>query len=365
MQQEPTLWRGVLDAGMAAVDHAGSSDFWEWTKGSAVFFWQWEPEYVRDLALGIEPMWVSRPPTKIEPQQGLGTADTKAALASKLAKMRTRGYISPLVLILATMNYFAVPKADDWRPVYNGTKSGPNDSLWIPWFYLPDLSGLHRTLDPGYWQSDNDYGEFFNNFWLVAMLRKYSGVDLTPLFGRTAEGKLNIEAWTRISMGSKPSPYVAVQQGRRLKRKFLGDPLDENNVFRWTHVDLNLQGSADYKPSRPWISKRHRTGEIAADAHDFVDDVRRTGPTEEDSWQASSRVGKTCSHEGIQNALRKYRAPSKEPGVWAGAVVGSTNDNIFDSVTPEKWAKAKSEIARLRLAYNTALTPPFDLKDEL
>jgi hypothetical protein len=357
VQAEPIHWKDIRHAGLASIRHARSSNFWEWCRGSAVFFWRWKPEYVRDLALGVPPMWVARPPTEIVPQKGLGTPAVKAALADKLSKMRTRDYITPLALILATMNYFAVPKADDWRPVYDGTKSGLNDALWIPWFYLPDLAGLHRCLDPLYWQSDNDYGEMFNNFWLAHALRKYSGVDLTPLFGPAPDGGLNLEAWNRISMGSKPSPYIAVQQGRRLKRDFLGNPKDSNNVFRWEYVELNLPGAEDYAPARPWISKRRRTGEIAADAQDYVDDIRCSGPTEEDSWQASSKVGKTCSYKGCQNALRKYRAPSQEPGAWAGAVVGATSENIFDSVTVEKWTKARSEIARLREAYDKALAP--------
>ena len=200
-------------------------------------------------------MWVDQPPSGIVPQKNLGTPATKAALAEKLGKMRDRGYIGPLLGILATMNYFAVPKAEDWRPVYDGTESGLNDALWTPWFYLPDLAGLHRSLDPNYWQSDNDFGEFFHNFWLHHTLQRYSGVDLSPLFGQNEDGSLKVEAWTRLSMGSKPSPYNAVQQGRRLKRKIIGDPFDENNVFRWEKIDLNLPGSEAYEPARPWISK--------------------------------------------------------------------------------------------------------------
>jgi hypothetical protein len=352
VQAEPLHWHHILAAGAEAVKHAGSSDFWTWKRGSGPFFWRWPPEYVRDLALGIPPMWVGKPPSKLEPQGGLGNPATRAALADKLNKMRERGYITPLANILATMNYFAVPKADDWRPVYDGTKSGLNAALWIPWFYLPDLTGLHRSLDPGYYQADNDYGEMFHNFWMCPSMRKYCGVDLTPLFGPKPDGQLLIEAWTRISMGSKPAPYIAVQQGRRLKRMMLGDRTDENNVFRWNHIEMNLPGSPQYAPARPWISKRRKTGEIAADAHDYVDDMRETGPEAEDAWQASSTVGKTCSFMGVQDATRKHRPPSQTPGAWAGAVITTDNDNVYDSVTKDKWLKAKLEIARLREAYD-------------
>ena len=167
------------------------------------------------------------------------------------------------------------------------------------------MSGYLRALDIGYWSIDNDYGEMFSNYWLHPELRKYSGVDLTPIYGPNSDGSLRVEAWTRLPQGEKPSPYLAVQQGRRLKRKCYGNRLDEGNVFRWDHVDLNLPGSKTYKPGQPWFSKRRRTGEIAADVFDYVDDDRGTGPTAEDAWQVGSTIGKTCSFYGNQDAIRK------------------------------------------------------------
>jgi hypothetical protein len=155
----------------------------------------------------------------------------------------------PLLGVLSTINYFAVSKGDsDIRPVYDGTTSGLNDALWVPWFPLPDMSGYLRALDLGYWSINNDYGEMFSNYWLHLELRKYSGVDLTPIYGHNSDGSLCIEAWTRLPQGERPSPYLAVQQGHRLKRKFYGNRLDDENVFRWDHVELNLPGSETYKP---------------------------------------------------------------------------------------------------------------------
>jgi hypothetical protein len=95
---------------------------------------------------------------------------------------------------------------------------------------------------------------------------------------------------------------------------------------------------------------------VAADVFDYVDDERGTGPTAEDAWRVGSKVGKTCSYYGNQDATRKRRAQSQTPGAWAGVLVGTT-EQVYVSVTDEKWAKTKQEIRRLRVAYDVATAP--------
>jgi hypothetical protein len=57
-----------------------------------------------------------------------------------------------------------------------------------------------------------------------------------------------------------------------------GDPSDPTNVFCWDEVVLNLPGSDDYDPSKPWVTKyRMEDGRIAADLFIVVDDLRPTG----------------------------------------------------------------------------------------
>jgi hypothetical protein len=87
--------------------------------------------------------------------------------------------------------------------------------------------------------------------------------------------------WTWPAMGLKPSPYQACQGALRMKRKALGEPSDETNVFAWDRVEVNVPGSATYRPGRPWISKRRVDGRIASDIHLYVDDGRSAAPDEE------------------------------------------------------------------------------------
>ena len=345
---EPRWWRLLYERGYQACRQAFQADFWSWPSGSGVFFWRWPQEYIRDVALGVPPLWTGVPRQVLEPQQGLGDEETIAKIKEKLDDVRQKKYVGPGQW-KATMNYFAVPKGEtDIRMVYDGTKSGLNDCLYAPWFPLPDADVLVRTLDDAYWCVDNDYGEMFLNFWIHPELQEFSGMDLTPLFGKTETGELYIEGWYRCPMGQSPSPFNTVQQTRRLKRVMMGDPSDEENVFRWANVRVNLPGSSDYKPGVPWIAKYRSTGELAADAHDYVDDLRGTGPTAEDAWQVSSKIAKTASYHGVQDAARKRREQTQSPGAWAGVVCGTEPRRPFKTITQEKWDKTKKEVGRLR-----------------
>lgn len=62
----------------------------------------------------------------------------------------------------------------------------------------------------------------------------------------------------------------------------------------------------------------------------------------------AQKIGKTCSHEGVQDATRKRHEQSQCPGAWAGVVCGTMPHGVFLGVTQEKWDKTKSELAQLR-----------------
>ncbi|KAL7569764.1 hypothetical protein ACA910_005707 [Epithemia clementina (nom. ined.)] len=219
-----------------------------------------------------------------------------AMISDKVQDVRSKRYVCPSTNIRAAMNYFAVPKGDtDVRMVYDGTKSGLNKCLYAPWFFLPDSDQLARTLDEGFWCIDNDYGEMFLNFWLHPELEQYSGMDFTPLYGKRNNGQLWIEAWTRCPMGQSSSPFVTIQQTRRLKRLILGDSQDRHNIFQWEQVKLNLPGTVEYQPGEPWLSKRRSDGQIAVDAHDYLDDLRGMAATREEAWQVGARIAKIAS----------------------------------------------------------------------
>ena len=110
--------------------------------------------------------------------------------------------------------------------VFDGTKSGLNDVLFAPWFFLPMVDSMFCSVDIGYWGLDNDdYGKMFLNFWLHRDLHPYCSIDLTGTFPEDIEPGLNTlwEVWYKNVMGLSPSPYASCQMGTHLKHLMLGD----------------------------------------------------------------------------------------------------------------------------------------------
>jgi hypothetical protein len=150
-----------LDAGRDCLTQSAQATFWEWSRGSRLFFWRWPQEsrrWARDghpvLISGVLPCYRKLQPPKQD-------TSIKIEVREKLEKFRSRGYIAPGT-VRSLINYFAVPKGDtDLRLVFDGTKSGLNAALWAPSFHLPTVDSLLPALTSGSWQGDIDIAEMF------------------------------------------------------------------------------------------------------------------------------------------------------------------------------------------------------------
>jgi hypothetical protein len=151
--------------------------------------------------------------------------------------------------------FFEVPKGeDDFRLVYDGSVNGLNLSIWVPHFFLPTIGTHLRAVDKNTFMADVNIGEMFLNFMLHKDLRALAGVDLSHYFESEKAGPL-WETWQRAAMGLQSSPFQCVQAMGVASKVIRGDPGDPENVFRWDSVVLNLPGSQDYDPSKPWVAK--------------------------------------------------------------------------------------------------------------
>jgi hypothetical protein len=143
--------------------------------------------------------------------------------------------------------------------VYDGTSSGLNDAIWVPRFPLPTVNTMLRAVDVHSFMGDLDIGETFVNFILHESMQALCGVDLAEFFGQdgTEPGRKQVvwEKWVRAAMGLESSPYQAMQAILVAKEVILGDRLDEENVFRWDKVRMNLPGSEIYDASLPWVDE--------------------------------------------------------------------------------------------------------------
>jgi hypothetical protein len=359
----------AIRLGAAALSYAAEATWWDWPKGSAPFFWNWPEEYQDLIREGLPPRFTGDPPAYRKPQRRSKDTKVQEWERRKVWNARQKGYIGPSDRSIdSLMSFFSVPKVTaydkdtgheevlDIRMVYNGSSCGLNGVLWAPWFALPTGDAMARTVGAGYWGGDNDYGEMFYNFWLHQDIRRYSGVDLTAHFPeelRDPKKTVLWEVWTRPAMGLRPSPYQAVQGALVVKRMALGDPKDERNIFQWSSLILNLPGNEDYTPGDPWVAKLRADGTIAADIHSYVDDERVTGSTNALTWGGCSKLAKLRAHLGLQDAARKRREPSQEPGPWAGVVVHSRpGEAVCKLVTQLRWDKTKRYLAEIRTLYD-------------
>ena len=55
-------------------------------------------------------------------------------------------------------------------------------------------------------------------------------------------------------MGFTTSPYQTIQGILWAEEVILNNPHDASNVFRWDVVVLNLPGTSDYDPTKPWVA---------------------------------------------------------------------------------------------------------------
>jgi len=108
------------------------ASWWEWVDGSRPFFWRW-PIECRDVIQDGLNLWTkgmlphfkcSQPPDK--------DGCMRAMMTVKLSTVQDCRYVAPGRVDSLTW-FFMVPKGDNdiWM-VYNGSKSGLNDILWVP-----------------------------------------------------------------------------------------------------------------------------------------------------------------------------------------------------------------------------------------
>jgi hypothetical protein len=337
-----------LEAVRECLSKCCDASWWHWDRGSRPMFWKWPIEYQETARDGVQP-WIRG---TIQPwmrkQRKTRLPAMFETIREKLQVIRVKGYVGP-GQITSLMPFFEVAKGSaDVRMVYDGSASGLNDKLWAPWFPLPTVDCLVRSLDPGYGMADNDVGEMFHNFMLHDVLKPYCGLDLTRYFLEEAKpGSPNFslhERWERLAMGLRTSPYAAVQGILIAEEVLLGNPLDEQNIFRWARVRFNLPGSQSYDPSKSWVCKVRSDGQVAANVFIYVDDIRSSAPTLEEAWTASQRISSVLASLGLQDAARKRRDPGMETGAWTGSVVWTSEGSLTISTTQEKWDKVKNQL---------------------
>ena len=358
--------RRDLESGLDGIRRAEQSSFWNWDGGSTPFFWRWQPEVHGDMRDGTK-LYVdkSKLPAFKKAQQLPKDKTVVQRITEKIQKVRLRGYIAA-GLVLSLTSFFQVPKGeDDIRIVYDLTACGLNDALWAPSFWMPTIMNVLDCATSDAWFGDVDAGEMFLNYILDVNIRPYAGVDVSWINGAGVVSR-TWERWTRMAMGMTPSPFVTIRLFAWAMEIIKGDRLDKNNPFYWSEVRLNCPGSPDYDPSMPRVYKWNDVlGCIAADCVTFVDDLRTIGFTRALVQRATHRVETIMGYLGLQDATRKRRPNSRNPGEWTGSKsVSIPGTGLFVTVSQKKWDKARQIIAELLEHFSDSDSlPKLELKD--
>ena len=352
------LWKD-FSVGSEAVDRAVNSSWWTWEEGSTIFFWRWPKRFrvsVRDGSKLFIKWGQNKMPCYTEPQRLTKNPSARLQVTKKVNSVRLRNYIKDGGYVKSTTGFFDVPKGEgDIRMVYDATKCGLNDVLWTPNFFLPTIDSILRNVDSDFWFGDIDLGEMFLNFWLDDALRPYAGVDVTDLGKRALNSKTGKEEfvhegiigklwerWERTLMGLQSSPYVCTQAFGWCEDFVRGERGDPDNPLEWEKTVLNLPGSENYDPLKPWVYRISKTGRLASFFGTYIDDIRTGGASEKAVWKTSRRVASRVQYLGMQDAPRKRRAPSRTPGAWAGAMCkAKPNEGVYVTCSQDKWNKGK------------------------
>jgi hypothetical protein len=361
------------DMGAIALSKALNASWWDWNKGSALFFWRWHPSQRKAARDGMEIFVRGRLPSKLS--SGRGTRQEKVpAVGKKINKVFERGYILP-GKVESTIDFFDVEKGSDIRVVYNGTSCGLNDALFAPGFWLPNAKTASRPLMYYSWMGDADMGEMFLNFPMDKKIRSRSGIDVTqlrdqmpglPEFPSSGKRHQVLLRWERFFIGMKPSPYNSVRYFYWAEELARGNPIDPANPLHYSEVILNLPGMKEYDPTMPHVYKWNSVAKrVAGEIVTFIDDMRACGFSKENTWQILRRLTSILQYLGIQDAPRKRRPSCQSPGGWIGCINKVTPEMVALTVSQEKWEKGQKIIFALATVCLNVDEPPLLLHKQL
>ena len=75
------------------LKHVDKASWWNWDRGSSLFFWQWPLPYMADAFYGVKPIFFGNPPSYWVPQPPIKDEKQKVLVCGKIKKVMDRGYL--------------------------------------------------------------------------------------------------------------------------------------------------------------------------------------------------------------------------------------------------------------------------------
>eukprot|EP00956_Cyclotella_meneghiniana_P001321 scaffold1440_cov23-Cyclotella_meneghiniana.AAC.2 len=128
------------------IRRAKGSDYWDWHRGSRLFFWRFPEEcgWRKDARDGVEFWHLAKPPTGMHFQNiPASSREAEIQLRTKVFQLYFRRYLEPGPPDLITPRFSVEKVASedgkvlDIRGVWDAKRNGLNATLWCPGFALP------------------------------------------------------------------------------------------------------------------------------------------------------------------------------------------------------------------------------------
>ena len=386
--REATTWlsnHGNTKTNRSAVQdclaRAAGSDYWEWHRGSRLFFWRFpdKEHWLEDARDGV-PFWHITPPPKGRHFQNIKpeTRADELQIRVKVFQLKFRWYLesgfSDLVIPTFPVDKVIAESGErDIRAVWDAKRNGLNATLWAPKFALPTtqdaedlvvkwlLLPVGHHLDRGSprqdytqddcdfiksWQFDLDVGQMFHNFTMFWDERHSHGVRFFHTVNDGSVEQYTMFRWCVLNFGCLCSPYLACQGQERIMEMCIGDPSDCTNPFQWEKVWLNLPTALNYDPSFPRVILLKRDGDMATRRVTFVDDIHgSTRAKTRDQVQAPiHHLASKMNYYANQEATRKRRHATLTPGAWNGVLIHCDSPYPVKSTTAAKWKRGVSAL---------------------
>ena len=367
------------------IARAAGSDYWDWHRGSRLFFWRFPEEggWRKDARDGVEFWHLTEPPTGLHFRNiPASSREAELQIRTKVFQLCFRWYLEHGNPDLVTPRFSVEKVADeagnvlDIRAVWDAKRNGLNATLWSPrfsnpttqdaedlavkWLDVPVGEYLRRGSPPqDYTQEqdlflksfswDHDVAQQFNNFRMHKKERHSHGVRFIHTRNDGSPEPETILQCCVLNFGCLCSPYVAVQGEERIMELCEGDPSDTSNPFQYHECWLNLPTSREYDPSLPRVLLLRADGELANRKVTFVDDIHggsRGRLASDASVKEPPRVlAMKMNHKGNQCAGRKFGPPTLSPRPWNGAMIHTDSPHPVKGTTAKKWNRGRSGLA--------------------
>ncbi len=380
LQKQSPPSQADIDGVNDCLRRVAGCTYWDWTRGSRIFFWKIPDEWRGDFRNGV-PFWrLSEPPKGYMRNHPSPSREAELATRIKIFKLRyqwflERGHVTLVVPRFATVKLVVDGVVKEIRVVWDCTANGHNNTLWAPGFMLPSFQeaadlvvkwlpiSVGEYLSRGSpvieytqseqtftktWLGDIDVGAMFHNFQAHLSDRSSLGARVIHTNNNGSVEEEEFERFGVLNFGNKCSPVIAFQGECRILELAQRPPQDETSEFQWDRAVPNLPFSREYDPSLPRVMLLRKDGELATRQKTYVDDCRVAARGRDRCWLACKQLKSGMNTRGNQASDRKYRPPGLAKGPWKGEIIHTDTPFPMKSTTGKKWGKFRTGLLAIQ-----------------